>query len=239
MAKLTLLVSLIFAVFFATVAKKTNQPNQLNQLHKPAHDVSAVWDKRFLFFGHTEFSDILTGLKIVALSVDLFQQGNVGQNSPTGLAHAQTGTRVLRSRFEDALEDVRKLAPRALGMNEIYLLPSMYLLFVEENPKLALDIVKLGVADPRADVRLPLMAAYLSHVFLNDLPQAAGFYAQLAAKPGAPAWLSQVASNLQSGHDPLEENPIVKRNVCKSLRAAFPNARAHFEKAYARCQEAK
>ncbi len=183
--------------------------------------------RRNYFFGHKEMSDILTGMSVLSNTVDAFANSN-----QPGFEDSK-----VRARFEDSLGDAKFLARFALGMNDIYAFPALFLLFEEENPERSLELVHIGMRDSRTDIKIPLLGAFISHVFVRDLQSAGNFYKTLYKNyphHKTPEWVNALADKLLAGDDPYVSNPALRHRLDKMVRTAFPRAQAYFER-----QEAK
>ena len=165
--------------------------------------------RRNLFFGHREFSDLLTALDILSNTVDVI---STPQSERT------------QKRFERSLADIAAVARFQLGMNEIFLFPANHLLFDLNLAQNALNIIDLGLTDPRATPQMPLMAGFIAHVFLRDTHKAAGYYKGLSLKPNVPPWVADLSAKLELGNDPFVTDSHMAQKLCKLVRTIFPQS---------------
>jgi hypothetical protein len=176
--------------------------------------------RRNHFFGHKELSDTLSGLSILAATVDVYSN----YNDPN------YATSKVKLRFDEALKEVPYLSQFAIGMNDIYILPAVHFAFTEENPERALELVELGMKDSRTNVRVPLLGGFLSHVFDRNLQRAGMFYKHVAEKYSSPAWINELADRLLAGEDPYLTNPKLRGKLEKIINVSFPRAKGYFER---------
>jgi hypothetical protein len=176
--------------------------------------------RRNHFFGHKELSDTLSGLSILAATVDVYSN----YNNPT------YSSSKVKLRFEEALKEVPALSQFAIGMNDIYILPAVHFAFTEENPEKALELVEFGMKDSRTNVRVPLLGGFLSHVFDRNLQRAGMFYKNVAEKHQSPAWINELADRLLAGEDPYLTNPKLRGKLERIINVSFPKAKAYFER---------
>jgi len=191
-------------------------PQTANEVREQSFGAQAALTRRRFFFGHAELSDILDGLAILSYSVDAFQNAQVLRNDPE---------HPIRKRLISSLRHVPSLSARRIGMSEVYTLPAMYFLFEEDKPREAYDIIRGGLADARVNNQVSLLAGFVAHVFLNDIPSASAHYRLLATRPDVPPWVGDLASRLERGDDPFVTNPKVRRQLCRVIIRSFPRAR--------------
>lgn len=190
----------------------------------PAREATqALRDAAFL--GHAEWADLLDAMDVMDAAVAL---DATAPQARTGLA---------RARFQQAAARLPALGKLKLGMSEPFLFAAMYQLFEDQDPAAALASVSSAGADPRLDPKLDLLAAFVSHLFLDDLPAAAKAYQRLAVRPGAPAFFATLAGRLAAGEDPARSDPRVRASICALLRNAFPRALERSEATRNACAE--
>jgi hypothetical protein len=185
-----------------------------------------LFSRRHFFFGHSELSDILDGLHLLSVSVDVFANAQTMRANPE---------HPVRKRFLEALSKIPDLTRRRIGMSEIYSLPAMYLLFEEDNPRESRLIASMALDDERINPYVGMLAAFVSLTFLREPVEAGKIYQQLSKHPGAPNWISQLAEKLLTGEDPFEKDARMKRHLCNVLERAFPRAKQYLEKMPAEC----
>jgi hypothetical protein len=176
--------------------------------------------RRNYFFGHKEMSDIVTGMSVLSNTVDAFANSKM-----TGFENSK-----IRARFDDSMMDAKFLSRFAIGMNDIYIFPALYFLFEEQNPERALELVQLGMRDSRTDVKVPLLGAFISHVFERNLQTAGRFYKTLYEKYPTPEWINDLANKLLAGEDPYLSSPRLRSSLDEVIKRTFPKARSYFEK---------
>lgn len=194
-----------------------------------ARPLAEGFSRRFAFFGHTEFSDLLDALGILSESVDAFSNAAALRGRPD---------HPIRKRLVTGLGKLPALTGRHLGMSEIYTLPAMYFLFEEESPREAVAIVRQGVGDPRLHPNVTLLAAFISHVFLGDLAQAGRHYIALGERPGLPDWPRNLGERLARGEDPYLTQPALRGELCRVIRKAFPRSLRYLEARAKECGDA-
>lgn len=179
-----------------------------------------ITERRELFFGHREFSDLLSALDILANTVELI-------SLPT--------TERAQLRFEKSLSDLKLISRYRLGMNEIFLFPANYLLFNKNDASAALSVLDLGVDDPRATPQMPLMAGFIAHVFLRDTKKAAKYYENLSKKPNVPAWVGELSAKLEMGNDPLVTDFRLAKKLCILVKKVFPQSERTLAQTHPEC----
>lgn len=183
--------------------------------------------RRHYFNGHREFSDLLDSLNVLATTIEVMSAKHRKQESP-----------YLDAKFEDAIKTVNFLSQFKIGMNEIYLFPAQYLFFDLEDPAAALPIIEYGISDTATDGRVPLLGAFIAHLFLRDQQKAVAYYDVLSTKYKTPAWVKELADKIRSGNDPVEKDPKIRQRIYKMMLNAFPKAEPYLEKHWNR-EEAK
>jgi hypothetical protein len=207
----------------------TALPSTANERFEADVGREAAFTRRRFFFGHTEMSDVLQGLAILSHSVDAFANAPAIRVDPT---------HIVRKRLVAALEGLPTLARRRIGMSEAYTLPAMYFLFEEDDPRASFDVIRWGVEDPRVNAQVPLLAGFVAHVFLADVPAAAGYYERLAQREGVPAWVGDLARKLARGEDPFVTNPKVRDRLCSVIAKSFPRAASYLRHHRTECADA-
>ncbi len=175
---------------------------------------------RNLFFGHQTFADQLQGIRIMAATIDLYTQTPAQRISVPNIP---------KQRFDSLLPQLKTIALHAVYMPESFVFPALYTALEDENPKAALPIIELGLISGKKDPRLLLLGAFISHVFLRDINKAAQFYREISKLPKAPAWSENLAKRMESGQDPLDTEPELRKSFCIMIRNSFPRAKQHFE----------
>lgn len=175
--------------------------------------------RRNYFFGHKEMSDIITGMSVLANTVDAFANSKL-----PGFENSKA-----RMRFENSLNDAKFLSQFSIGMNDIYIIPALFLMFEESNPPKAMEIVRLGLRDSRTDGRLPLLGAFINHVFLRDLPEAGKYYKMVYEKNKQAAWMNDLANKLLAADDPYVTNPKLKNRLKKLVTEVFPKSKKYLQ----------
>ncbi len=176
--------------------------------------------RRNYFFGHKEMSDIATGMSVLANTVDAFQ----GVRSP-GFAESK-----VKARFESSMDDTKFLSRFAIGMNDIYIFPALFYAFEEENPARAMELVELGMRDSRTDIKVPLLGAFISHIFVRDFKKAGELYKTVYTKYKAPEWIDTLANKLLTGEDPYLSTPAYQEKLSRIINRSFPKAKAYFQR---------
>jgi hypothetical protein len=213
-----ILALLILAAFGLFPEKSDNERKTSAEI--PLTLQEYLTSRRNYFLGHREMSDLLTGLDVVATSVDMFQNAKIPESEKEKL----------RGRFEDSLQSLKSISKWATGMNDAYTFPSMYLLFEDQDPERALEAIQLGIEDTRTSAQVPLLAAFLAHVFLRR-PELAGQYYELVFRRHAnvPQWINNLAQRLKRGDDPYDSSPIVRKYILSQMEHTFPRAKGYFE----------
>lgn len=188
-------------------------------------------NKRNVFLGHREMADLMDGMAVVATTIDLFSNRN------SKSAKEIAGTK-LHQRFLDSLNTVRDLSKYSLGMDEIYFFPAMYLLFEDIEAEQAISIIDLGVQDQQTQARIPLLGAYIAHVFLRNPIQAGRYYLEIPKRyKDTPEWVTQLGERLARGDDPIDTNVEVRQKLLETMKTAFPEAKRYIERYQRSIQE--
>lgn len=176
--------------------------------------------RRNYFFGHKEMSDTISGLSVLAATIDAY----------SNFEAPDFASSKVRLRLDESLKIAPFLSKYAIGMNDVYLLPALFFMFMEENPSRAMELVELGIQDSRTTPRVILLGAFVSHVFIRNLQRAGELYKIIREKHNGPMWLDELATQLLAGDDPYLTNPKLKGKLDTIINKSFPRSRAFFER---------
>lgn len=172
-----------------------------------------------LSFGHREFAWSLWAMHGLSTIVAAWHS----HDSSTITKDKQLD---LERKLYSFLNTLPEFSKESLGMREIFIFPSSYLAFVKNDTDAALKTANLGIQDPRLVIDLTLTVAYLTHLFKNDLNEAARAYEKVLEVFPRSTYLQKTIGKLRAGIDPFLEDESQLEKNCQQLLRVFPFARA-------------
>jgi hypothetical protein len=216
---------ILFSVALVATVTLSFTIGQTNTAKQEASIASEPLKEHFLmrrnyFFGHKEMSDTISGLSILAATIDAY----------SNYSEEDFGNSKVRLRFEESLKIIPSLSKYAIGMNDVYLLPAIFFVFVEEDPLRSMALVELAINDSRTTARAVLLGAFVSHVLIRNLQRAGELYKEIREKHNGPEWLETLAVQLLAGNDPYLTNPKLNGKLNAIINKSFPRSKAFFER---------